>query len=164
MKKELPNTICSRCNYPVKEDDDFCPECGTLFLENVECKNHKNIPAEGVCIICCEPFCKDCGFFVNDIYFLCNEHSDYEIFEGAVCVYSDNDAGHVKQIETFLIENGLHPIIKSEKMAFRNNYSPHNFIYGSIEEINIANPDNINIFVPCQEVLTADNLLTTFNA
>ncbi len=163
MNLESADTTCSRCNYPVKEDDDFCPECGTLFLEDVNCTNHKRIPAEGVCIICCEPFCKDCGFFVDDIYFLCNEHNEYEIFEGTVCIYSDNDAGHVNQIENYLKENGLHPIVQNEKTALRNSNSPHKFIYGSIEEINLINPENIKVFVPCQEVLSAENLLSTFN-
>jgi hypothetical protein len=163
MNLDSADTTCSRCNYPVKENDDFCPECGTLFWEKVNCINHKNIPADGVCIICCEPFCKECGFFVNDLYFLCNEHSEYEIFEGTVCVYSDNDAGHTNQIESYLKENGLHPIVKSEKIPIRNNNLSQKFIYGSIEEINLLNPDNFRVFVPSQEVLFAENLLKTFN-
>ena len=53
MEKSDDNSIiCSYCNSTVKEDDDFCPECGALFIDEVYCENHNNILAKGVCIIC----------------------------------------------------------------------------------------------------------------
>ena len=50
---------CEVCNNPVKKDDDFCPNCGSLFIDEIFCDNHNEIPADGVCIICRIPFVKN---------------------------------------------------------------------------------------------------------
>lgn len=161
--EENQKSICSFCNHTVKEDDDFCPECGSIFLQNVECINHKNIIADGVCIICMEPFCKDCGLFVNDIHFLCNKHSDYEVMEGKVCVFEEEDAGRAQRINDFLKSAGLHPFLFSKfyphhpyvSLELINNYS--------IREADELQEGGFKIFVNCQEVLKAETLLDEYD-
>ncbi len=62
--------VCSECGSPTAPDNDFCPNCGSLFKENVDCANHPGALAEGACVICSSPFCTDCGLWVNKT-FLC---------------------------------------------------------------------------------------------
>ena len=161
--EENKNSICSFCNHPVKEDDDFCPECGTLFLEDVKCIKHKNIPAEGVCIICMEPFCKDCGLFVNDIHFLCNEHSDYEVLEGRVCVVEEEDAGRAQRIVDYLKSTGLHPYLFSKFLPHHPYVSLDLINNYSIREADELQESGFKIFVNCQEVLNAEKFLDEYD-
>jgi len=36
MNDNEEKPICSLCENEVKEDDDFCSNCGTLFIDNVK--------------------------------------------------------------------------------------------------------------------------------
>ncbi len=75
--KESEELVCAFCGARVREEDNYCPECGILFSEDVYCENHPKIPAEGVCIICGLPYCKACGYRVNKL-FLCSLHGEGE--------------------------------------------------------------------------------------
>ena len=81
---------CEACNNSVKEDDDFCPYCGTLFIDEIFCDDHNEILADGICIIRQIPFCRKCGVKINN-RFLCNQHSNYEIYEVKAKVYETVD-------------------------------------------------------------------------
>lgn len=163
MTEENENSVCSYCNHPVKNDYDFCPECGTLFLDDVKCINHKNVPAEGVCIICTKPFCKECGLFVNNIYFLCNEHCEYDVMEGKVCVLEEEDAGRAQRITDYLKSKGISPYLLS-KFIPHNHYASLDFINNySIRESNDLHANEFKIFVNCQEVLNAKIYLEEYD-
>ena len=71
--------LCDFCGTEINNDAEFCSKCGTIFIDNVSCFNHSDDDARGVCTICHQAYCKRCGLRVNGI-FLCNEHSDYEIY------------------------------------------------------------------------------------
>ena len=73
--------LCDFCGTEISGDAEFCGKCGTIFTDNASCFNHSDDDAKGVCAICHQAYCKRCGLRVNGI-FLCNEHSDYEIYEG----------------------------------------------------------------------------------
>src|SRR3990170_7432502 len=82
--------VCLNCEFVVNNNDEYCPNCGTIFIEDKKCYIHKEIEADGICLICLKPYCKKCGLQVN-IVFLCNEHSRYEIIEGMGRIYGSSD-------------------------------------------------------------------------
>lgn len=152
---------CEACNNPVKEDDDFCPFCGVLFIDEIFCENHKNVIADGVCIICYIPYCKKCGAKTNN-YFLCNEHSSYEIYEGMARVYGTLDITTIQYAKTCLEQDGLHPVLFSRNSPYGGSRLSYSIIDPAGNYFaNII--DDIKIMVPCQEVLKAEEILRSIN-
>lgn len=149
---------CEFCGANVKEDDDFCTECGTLFADYIKCKNHPDLNAEGVCVICCEPYCLDCGALVKDKTFFCNSHSEYEIIEGRTRVYGSLNEVSVLYAKSCLEQEGLHPFLYSRKLPGMNNYSTYVANY-YIDDYDGKGVDETKILVPFQEVITAENIL-----
>jgi len=149
--------ICENCNNVVKADDEFCPECGTLFIEEIFCNNHYDTLAEGVCIICSTPFCKKCGATVNN-HFLCNHHINYEIYEGMVRVYGTLDDVTAQNAKTCLEQDRLHPVLfyrhqpKGGPRFVYNLFEAEGDYYGNIT-------NEIKVMVPTQEVLRAEEIL-----
>ena len=140
--------ICENCNNAVNSDDDFCPECGTLFIDDIFCNNHNDILAEGVCIICSLPFCEECSEVVNN-HFLCSHHSNYEIYEGTVRVYETYDDVAVQNVKTCLEQDGLHPILFNR---LRSPYGTERYHFGNKTK-------GLKVMVPIYEVLKAEEIL-----
>jgi hypothetical protein len=156
---ELNNStlICENCSNAVKAEDDFCPECGTLFIDEIFCDIHNDISAEGVCIICSLPFCNKCGVTANN-HFLCNPHSNYEIYESMVRVYGTLNDVTAQHAKSCLEQDGLHPILFFRHHSYlgpRFAYS----LFGAEGDYrgNIVN--EIKVMVPTQEVLKAEEIL-----
>ena len=108
--------ICDNCENEVSSDSDFCPHCGSLFVEDASCINHPDVSAEGACVICCEAFCEQCGANVDDV-FICNQHDSLEFIDGMVRVFGTNDVVQVEFAKDCLEKNGLHPFIFSKKAS-----------------------------------------------
>lgn len=150
---------CSGCNSTVKQDDEFCPECGALFNEGIKCSSnaHSKFNAEGVCVICCFPFCERCGENVNG-RFLCHAHSGYEIYQGMARVFGDLDDTNAQYVRSCLEQAGLHPIIfskiqpKGGSRLVSTLFEAHGDPYG-----NIVN--EVKVMVSCQEVVSAEQIL-----
>jgi len=148
---------CEACNNSVKEDDDFCPYCGSLFIDEIFCENHIDILADGVCIICYIPFCKKCGAKINN-HFLCNQHSNYEIYEGMAKVYGTLDNTSAQYAKTCLEQDGLHPVL----FCRHSPYGGSGFAYSLFEAAGdyLGNAvTEIKVMVPCQEALKAKEVL-----
>jgi len=148
---------CEACNNSVKEDDDFCPYCGSLFIDEIFCENHNDILADGVCIICYIPFCKKCGAKINN-RFLCNQHSNYEIYEGMAKVYGTLDNTSAQYAKTCLEQDGLHPVL----FCRHSPYGGSGFAYSLFEAAGdyLGNAvTEIKVMVPCQEALKAKEVL-----
>ncbi len=64
---------CMRCGKMIKEDDDFCPHCGTLRVDDAKCVNHQAVDAVGACVVCGKSFCAMCGGYSVG-RFHCNHH------------------------------------------------------------------------------------------
>jgi hypothetical protein len=148
---------CKTCFNQVKEQDEFCPECGTLFEDAVKCSVHPDIEAEGVCIICCFPFCSQCGA-PNNKHFLCHAHYDYEIYPGMARVYGGLDDTNVQYIKACLEQSDIHPFIFCRVQPKGGS----RLVYTLFE----ANGDTgghivneIKVMVPCQEVVVAEDIL-----
>jgi hypothetical protein len=151
--------LCANCSFKADDDSDYCPRCGTLFIENVKCETHPNDEAEGVCVICGKTFCSDCCHSVNNI-FLCNEHDSYEIYEGMAKVFGTSDEIQIHYVKSCLEENSFHPFIYSKKstpMQLGGNDQSLIKISGSGDEKII---NEIKLLVPCGEVLEAEKLIS----
>jgi hypothetical protein len=90
--------LCDFCGTEISNDTEFCTKCGTIFIDDVSCFNHSDDDAKGVCAICHQAYCKRCGLRVNSI-FLCNEHSDYEIYEGMARVFGTADEQYINYLK-----------------------------------------------------------------
>jgi hypothetical protein len=93
--------ICPSCDNRVKQADEFCTRCGTLFEEDVRCIRHGDQNSDGVCVMCCLPFCSECGGVVN-CAFLCEDHYLYEIYEGMARVYGVLDDTQAQYVQLAL--------------------------------------------------------------
>lgn len=155
----LIKNICSRCEREINDEDDFCPDCGTLFKENVKCAEHPDAEAGGVCVICCEPFCKNCGLFVNDRVFLCADHSDYEIFEDMARIYGSFDSLQVDYAKNCLEQEGLNPIIYSRKASPLHMGASEYSLFEASGDYNGHIVNEIKLLVPVQQVINAEEIL-----
>ncbi|MCK5458034.1 MAG: hypothetical protein KAI45_12980 [Melioribacteraceae bacterium] len=116
MNSQSNITICNYCKNEVTKSDNFCANCGTIFLENEICENHPNKIAEGKCLICLIKLCTECGLFVNGV-FLCEDHSDYEVYEGMSKVFGSSDILQVNYMKEIFEGEGLHPFIYERKTS-----------------------------------------------
>lgn len=151
---------CTSCEFEIEDDSDYCPKCGTLFIEKVKCTIHPKEDSEGVCVICSKPFCDRCGHIVNNVY-LCNEHDGYEIYEGLARVFGTSDEVQIQYIKNYLEENDLHPFIYSKKASPMHLGGSDYSLFRASGDFKIIN--EIKLMVPCGEVLKAEKLITEIN-
>ena len=155
---------CSRCLREIKDDDDFCPNCGTLFIEDEKCILHHDADAKGACVICCKPYCAKCGFFVDDRIFLCNEHSYYEIYESMVRIYGCSDAAHMDYLKSCLEQSEFHPLIFSKKASPWHLGGSDYSLFSAAGDYDGHIINEIKLMVPFQEVIDAEKLLRHLDA
>ena len=161
-ESEMKKFNCSHCDYETQDDNDFCPDCGTLFIENIKCSVHKDNNAEGVCVIYCEPFCSECGIFINEI-FLCNEHSEYEIYEGMARVYGSSDSTQIEYAKSCLEQNDLHPFIYSRKRTTLHLGGTDYSLFCASGEFDCHLINEIKLMIPFQELIRAEEILNELN-
>ncbi|MCX6143905.1 MAG: hypothetical protein NTZ35_11865 [Ignavibacteriales bacterium] len=149
---------CDDCRNEVAPDDEFCPNCGLVFVDNLKCSNHDDVEASGVCIICCLPFCRKCGGRVNKL-FLCGDHEDYEIYEGRARVYGVSDEVTAHFAQECLKNGGLHPFLYSRKANPISGGGPEHTTFRASGEYDGHIINEVKVLVPCQEVLRAEKLL-----
>ena len=155
----MPETLlCDFCGTEISNDAEFCGNCGTIFIDDVSCFNHSAADAKGVCAICHQAYCKRCGLRVIGI-FLCNEHSDFEIYEGMARIFASSDEQQVTNYKSALEQNDFHPFISQRKASpislgggdytlFRASGDPNGHIINEIK-----------LMVPCSEVLVAEKII-----
>jgi hypothetical protein len=154
----MSELTCSYCKNEINDDSDYCPRCGTLFTGNIKCKQHEDADAEGVCVICSEPFCSECGGYVNKV-FLCNEHNSYEIYEGFARIFGSSDSTQCNYVKSCLEQSLLHPIILSNKFSQMYLGSEAYSMFKSGEDSGAYIYNEIKILVPCSEVLEAEKII-----
>ncbi|OQX94745.1 hypothetical protein B6I21_09025 [candidate division KSB1 bacterium 4572_119] len=158
MESKKEQITCSQCDRGVDEDNDFCPFCGSIFVDNVSCVNHNELNASGVCVICCEPYCEKCGTNVNDI-FLCEKHSEYEIYQGMARVFGISDEAQAQYVKSCFEQEGLHPFIYSRKAGAWHMGSGDYTLFRASGEYDGHIVNEIKVMVPLQEVLKAESIL-----
>lgn len=157
----MEKTICSYCDNEVSEDLDFCPYCGSLFLEDVKCINHSEVEAEGVCLICEDPYCKSCGKFTGR-KFLCDKHSDYEIYQGMAKVFGSNDHVHCNYLADMLKQEGIHALVYMRKTSPISVGGVDYSLFRASGEYNGHLINEIKVMVPFHQVLDAEKILDEF--
>jgi hypothetical protein len=150
--------LCSQCRNEVTKEDHFCRRCGSLFEVAHRCVNHAEREAEGVCIICCVPYCVECGGWVNDL-FLCQNHADYEIYEGMVRVYGASDEVNAQYVQKCLEQSDLHPMLSARKASPISGGGPDDTLFRASGEYDGHIINEIEVLMPCQEVLKAERIL-----
>ena len=150
---------CDNCELEVDEDSDFCPRCGTLFVKGVKCTNHPSRDADYVCVICSEPFCKECGTTVSGI-FLCSQHDSYEIYEGMARVYGSSDVAQVNYIKGCLEQESLHPFIYSRKASPMQLGGSDYSLFRASGDFDGHIINEVKLMVPCSEVLSAEKIIS----
>jgi hypothetical protein len=150
--------FCDFCGTEISADAEFCNKCGTIFIDQVSCFNHPDNDAKGVCAICHQAYCKRCGIRVNNI-FLCNEHSNYEIYEGMARVYGSSDEQQVNFYKSILEDNELHPFIYVRKASPLSVGGVAYTLFRSSGEFDGHIINEIKLMMPCSEVLKAEKII-----
>ncbi|PKL83933.1 MAG: hypothetical protein CVV24_02565 [Ignavibacteriae bacterium HGW-Ignavibacteriae-3] len=152
--------VCSFCESGVKNDDDFCPNCGSIFADNVKCSKHQDADAAGICVICCEGYCNECGFALYGRVFLCSAHSELDIFEGMARVYGNNDFTQIALVKSSLEGEGLHPFIFSRKANPLHFPTSDYSVFRPSGKFDGNMIDEIKVMVPFQEVIEAEKIVS----
>jgi RNA polymerase subunit RPABC4/transcription elongation factor Spt4 len=155
---ENEKLVCLNCEFLIKKDDDYCPNCGTIFSENIKCTHHIGTEAEGVCLICLQPFCKKCGLVVNNV-FLCDKHSNYEIIEGMGRIYGSNDFLELSYFKEILEKEELHPFLYSRKSSPISLGGVDYSLFRASGEFDGHLINEIKLMVPLSEIIAAEKLL-----
>jgi hypothetical protein len=151
-------TVCPNCECEVQSDDDFCPDCGTLLIEDVKCSVHQDENAEGVCVICREPFCNKCGAFVDDDFF-CKNDSRVQFSEGRSNILESDNPQQIDIVKNILDEKGLHPLVISSKGG---HYKSHIIAVDPNEIFPTGTSDDFPksyLMILFQEVIKAEEVL-----
>jgi len=148
--------VCLTCEFVVKNNDEYCLNCGTILTENKKCNCHHVVEAEGICLICLKLCCQKCGLYTNGVY-LCNEHSNYEIIEGMARVYGSNDSLELEYYKDILEKECLHPFLYSRKSdSILLGDFDYSLYWG---EFNGKPLNEIKLMLPLNEVIEAENIL-----
>jgi hypothetical protein len=151
--------LCNTCNFEIQPDSDFCPRCGTIFIEEVKCEDHPEIEAEGVCVICKKLCCNKCGYKGKDV-FLCNEHYNTETYQGLAKVYGTFDEIQVQFLKQCLEDKGLHPFIFSKKStALHLGGIDHTIIDSVINPGKNDVMNEIKLLIPFTELIEAREII-----
>lgn len=155
---ENKDVVCLNCEFLAKEDDDYCTNCGTIFLENIKCTNHFETEAHGVCLICLKPFCKKCGLFVSNC-FVCDRHSNYEIIEGMARIYGSSDSLKMTYLKDVLEKENLHPYLFSRKSSPISLGNVDYSLFRASGEYDGHLINEIKLMLPLNEILKAEKIL-----
>jgi hypothetical protein len=159
MAEENEETLsCSNCDAEIKSDDEFCPECGELFIEEAFCSQHPSKAATGVCIVCALPFCPDCGGRVQN-RFLCHDHEMLEIYEGMARVFGSSDSVQIEFAKSELETAGLHPFVYSRKSNSTSSGGPDYTLFRAGGEYDGHVVNEFKLMLPCQEFVSAQEKL-----
>lgn len=153
--------ICTNCENEVSDELDFCPFCGNLFLEEANCKNHPSQAATGACLICEEPYCDNCGGYVNE-KFLCTTHENYEIYEGMAKVFGSNDYVHCNYIADILKQEKIDAIVYSRKVSPMHLGGTDYSLFRASGDFNGHIINEIKVMVPFADVIRAEEIIKEF--
>lgn len=156
-ERSAPKT-CSNCKTKPPVDAEFCPRCGSAFVDNLKCRKHKKVEALGVCVICCVPYCAECATRVNKTL-LCRDHEGYEIYEGMARVYGISDPAAAQYVGSCLEQQGLHPFLYSMKASPLLIGGSDYTLFRASGEYDGHIVNEVKVMVPCNEVIQAEHLI-----
>ena len=159
--KENKNS-CENCNQEIKDDSDYCPRCGAIFINDVFCIAHTDVEATGVCVICTEPYCNICGNIHKKV-FLCKSHLKYEIYESMAKVFGTSDEVEIQHLKSILEESGLHPFIYSRKSSPMHLGGTDYSLFRASGDFNGHLINEIKLMLPFSEVMDAEKMILEIN-
>lgn len=148
---------CDKCESEVIENDDYCPNCGSIFTDD-KCINHTDTSAKGVCLICEKVCCSKCGLDVNGA-FLCNEHSDVEIIQSMGRVFGTSDSLEIDFIMSVLEDENFHPFKFSRKTSPISLGGTDYTLFRASGESSGHLINEIKIMVPLNEYLEVEKII-----
>jgi hypothetical protein len=149
---------CPKCQRSIQPGVEFCPECGELTIDGAVCVHHTESDASGACVICCAPYCAACGKRRHGI-FLCDEHREYEIYQGMARVFGISDHAQARYAASCLEQQGLHPFVYLRKASPLSLGGPEYTLFRASGEYDGHIINEIKVMVPVHEVLRAEELL-----
>jgi hypothetical protein len=150
---ELENIVfieCSNCKEKVDQLLPFCPHCGYTLEGSksdspVECEEHHDNLAIGICVICGKPVCSECAL-LEDGKIFCQNDEHVEIFEDWAVVYTCEAEYEAQMVKSNLEMTGLKAMIFSQRDSV---------FYGNI--------GYINVMVPKIDVTEAEKVIEKIN-
>ncbi|MDT3695032.1 MAG: hypothetical protein ROY99_01490 [Ignavibacterium sp.] len=152
------NVLCEYCGAKISKETEFCLKCGTIFIDDIHCFNHPDDNARGVCVICQQAYCKKCGLRVNGV-FLCDQHSNHEIYEGMARVFGSSDEQQINYYKSILEENNLHPFIYTRKTTPLSVGGVDYSLFNASSDTRGKLLNEIKLMVPCSEFLQAEIII-----
>lgn len=153
---------CDNCKLEVETNDDYCPNCETIFTD-AKCVNHTNTSAEGVCLICGKFCCSNCGLDVNGSY-LCNDHSGVEVIQSMGRVFGTSDSLEIDYTMSILEEENFHPFKFSRKTSPISLGGTDYSLFRASGESSGHLINEIKIMVPLKEYLKAQELIAKISS
>lgn len=148
---------CEICEFQIDGDSDYCPNCGAIFVE-VECINHSDRTADGVCVICGEPYCDECLGRVEE-KMLCVQHSNYEIYQTMARIFGTSIETDARLAESALLEEGYHPFLYNRKVSPISMGDAGYTLFRSSGDFDGHIINEIKLMVPLNEVLECEEIL-----
>jgi len=148
----VPDLIkCYYCGEEITDDSDFCPHCGTLFVDgkDIFCDEHPQKSALGVCVICQKLICDECGVEIHRRNF-CMGHRKVKVQQDWAEVFRSTEISDAELVKSVLESAG-------HKVSVQN-FNSIGFIWDGggdspISRSNINKP--AKVFVPIPEYLKA---------
>ena len=154
----MESYVCAKCENEVSEILDFCPYCGNIFLENINCVTHPESIAMGACLICEEAYCSECGGYVNE-KFLCAKHETYEIYESMAKVFGKSDAVYCNYLADVLKQSDIKAIVYSRKVSPISIGGGEYSLFRASGEYKGHLINEFKVMVPLSDVLNAERII-----
>ena len=89
------------------------------------------------------------------MFFLCDEHDGFEIYEGMARVFGSSDEVQIQYVKKYLEENNLHPFLYSRKALPMHLGGTDYSLFRASGDFNGHIINEIKLMVPWGEVLAA---------
>jgi hypothetical protein len=113
--------ICIYCGAEIEPGLLYCPECGKIFTsrifdpeDEIECEEHINSPAVGICVICGKPVCSECSIEVDGKIY-CKEGNHRQYDEDWVVIYTTQYEYEAEMLKANIESAGIPCVVFSTK-------------------------------------------------
>lgn len=146
---------CTSCGEMIGQDVTSCPHCGVLLdgagegKQRITCDVHKNIPAEGACVVCGKRVCKECAVRRLGRFF-CNNDEHVKMAFDWVAVWTCSTEYEAEMVRSNLVGGGIPSMVFSQ--------SDHMYV------TTMGNLAVVEVMVPKESVDDARAILTSLAA
>jgi len=111
---------CEFCLEHLDQEQKFCPNCGMLQAamieegDEVECENHPEMDAVGICVVCGKPVCGDCAV-KRQGRILCENDEHISIAQGWAVVCTMSTEYEAQMVRANLETAGIQCLVFSQR-------------------------------------------------